>query len=52
MALTEKMTAYLESVREETIQLVRDLCVIPAPSNAGPAAVEVTYSIPSFHKAI
>ena len=33
MALTEKMTAYLESVREETIQLVRDLCVIPAPSN-------------------
>ena len=25
---------------------------MPAPSNAGPAAVEVTYSVPSFHSAI
>ena len=33
MALTEKMTAYAESVREEVIQLVRDMCAIPAPSH-------------------
>lgn len=33
MALSEKMAAYAESVREETIQLLRDMCKIPAPSN-------------------
>ena len=33
MALTDKMTAYAESVREEVIQLVRDMCAIPAPSH-------------------
>ena len=26
-------TEYAESVREEVIQLVRDMCAIPAPSN-------------------
>ena len=33
MALNEKMAAYAENVREEVIQLLRDMCQIPAPSN-------------------
>ena len=33
MALTEKMAAYAENVREEVVQLLRDMCRIPAPSN-------------------
>ena len=33
MALTEKMAAYAENVREEVAQLLRDMSRIPAPSN-------------------
>ena len=33
MTLTEKIAAYAENVREEVVQLLRDMCRIPAPSN-------------------